>query len=332
MTRILRISTSTGEIKPLLFDLNVGECQDTSATSATNTAMTASQALLCMTDQGDAFVTQSEPFTPPVIGFISASSLLENKDGSMVPSSMVANLGSISAMSNAGLQKLATEKQSIYNVVRVYPPHGNVPAPVEGILLLPSKCKTSRVPLIVVPHGGPHSCTSTSYIPSYAFLSEGGGYAILHVNFRGSSGFGQGALESLAGNVGTQDVLDCKFLTSHVLSKFSEYIDETRVGVCGGSHGGFLSAHLIGQFPDLFKVAAMRNPVTNIATMISATDIPDWCYVESLGVGSYDWTKFRVPTGDDLQIMWKASRELTTYRCVENRLIEKLFIKFDCFH
>lgn len=42
------------------------------------------------------------------------------------------------------------------------------------------------------------------------------------------------------------------------------------------SHGGFLSGHLIGQFPDIFRVAAMRNPVTNIASMVTATDIPDW--------------------------------------------------------
>ena len=53
-----------------------------------------------------------------------------------------------------------------------------------------------------------------------------------------------------------------------------------RVAVVGGSHGGFLSAHLIGQHPDLFKVACMRNPVTDIPGMLSSTDILDWCYVE----------------------------------------------------
>ena len=49
--------------------------------------------------------------------------------------------------------------------------------------------------------------------------------------------------------------------------------------------GGFLAGHLIGQHPDLFKVAAMRNPCTNIASMVTATDIPDWCYIETLGTG-----------------------------------------------
>ena len=51
------------------------------------------------------------------------------------------------------------------------------------------------------------------------------------------------------------------------------------------STGGFLAGHCIGQHPDLFKVAATRNPVMNIASMVTATDIPDWCYVEALGIG-----------------------------------------------
>jgi acylaminoacyl-peptidase len=304
-TKILRISTSTGEIQPILFDLNTESAGCAAATDA-------SQSLLCMTEQNDAIVTQSEPNSPPMIGFISASSLVLEDQIQCVPSSIVANLGPISATCNADLRTFAADEKCNYTIVRVTPPHGNVSAPVEGILLLPSKSKTSRVPLIVVPHGGPHSCTPTSYIPSYAYLSEGGGYAILHVNFRGSTGFGQAALESLAGNVGSQDVLDCHYLTRHVLSQFSDCIDETRVGVCGGSHGGFLSAHLIGQYPDLFKVAAMRNPVTNIATMTTSTDIPDWCYVETLGIGSYDWTTFRGPTREDLQIMWEASRKFVS--------------------
>jgi acylaminoacyl-peptidase len=49
--------------------------------------------------------------------------------------------------------------------------------------------------------------------------------------------------------------------------------------------GGFLAGHCIGQHPNLFKVAAMRNPCTNIASMVTATDIPDWCYIETLGPG-----------------------------------------------
>jgi hypothetical protein len=52
------------------------------------------------------------------------------------------------------------------------------------------------------------------------------------------------------------------------------------VGVVGGSHGGFLGGHLLGQFPSAFRFAVLRNPVTNISLMVGLTDITDWCYVE----------------------------------------------------
>ncbi|XP_021910893.1 acylamino-acid-releasing enzyme-like [Carica papaya] len=59
--------------------------------------------------------------------------------------------------------------------------------------------------------------------------------------------------------------------------------DPSKITVLGGSHGGFLTSHLIGQAPDKFVAAAVRNPVCNIASMVGTTDIPDWCYFEAYG-------------------------------------------------
>lgn len=59
---------------------------------------------------------------------------------------------------------------------------------IESILLLPpSTSSTSSIPLVLVPHGGPHSAFSTSYIPQYTFLSISLGAAVLMVNYRGST-------------------------------------------------------------------------------------------------------------------------------------------------
>jgi len=168
----------------------------------------------------------------------------------------------------------------------------------------------------VVPHGGPHSTTPTSFVPSYSFLAAETHCAVLHVNYRGSLGFGAHDLNSLPGKIGEQDVADVILATRTALAILNQQgaaggatggengggggpaplpsplLDRGRVAVVGGSHGGFLGAHLIGQHPGLFKVAALRNPVTNIPAMAGTTDIPDWCSIEALGLGTYDFTRF----------------------------------------
>jgi acylaminoacyl-peptidase len=62
---------------------------------------------------------------------------------------------------------------------------------------------------------------------------------------RGSLGFGEEALQSLPGNIGSQDVNDVLTALDFVIKK--GLIDASKVAVVGGSHGGFLTTHLIGQ-------------------------------------------------------------------------------------
>jgi acylaminoacyl-peptidase len=156
----------------------------------------------------------------------------------------------------------------------------------NSILFYPtSSSSTQPLPLVVVPHGGPHSCLTNSFIGSYVFLARACQVGILFVNFRGSTGFGQDSIDSLLGNIGTNDVQDLWVAIRHALTyengEGSKVIDETRLGIIGGSHGGFLAAHMCGQHPESFKMACLRNPVTNIPAMASVTDIPDWCQIES---------------------------------------------------
>ncbi|KAK1310771.1 hypothetical protein QJS10_CPA08g00238 [Acorus calamus] len=158
-------------------------------------------------------------------------------------------------------------------------------------------------PLIVVLHGGPHSVTVSSYSKSLAFLSSLG-YNLLIVNYRGSLGFGEEALQSLPGKIGFQDVQDVLAAMDHVIQL--GIVDPSRVAVLGGSHGGFLSTHLIGQAPERFAGAAVRNPVCNLSLMVGTTDIPDWCYVETYGK---EWKNFftEAPSAEHLSLLYEKS-------------------------
>ncbi|XP_029575910.1 acylamino-acid-releasing enzyme [Salmo trutta] len=168
---------------------------------------------------------------------------------------------------------------------------------------LPSRTK---VPLVVFVHGGPHSQFFAEWNVTTAVLVKLG-FAVLMVNYRGSTGFGQDSIFSLAGNIGSQDVKDVQRAVLTALADQTAEklltLDPDKVVVMGGSHGGFLACHLIGQFPDFYKACAVRNPVINAATLLGTSDIVDWRY-SSVGLQySYD----QLPTPEALTTMLQKS-------------------------
>ncbi|XP_026190976.1 uncharacterized protein LOC34623061 [Cyclospora cayetanensis] len=134
--------------------------------------------------------------------------------------------------------------------------------------------------LAVFIHGGPHACATCAYSRYVLFLTTIG-FDVLVVNYRGSAGFGQDELVSIHGRAGRQDVEDVEEIVSRVVQRFG--YNRNRCVVMGGSHGGFLTCHLIGQFPKLFSAASARNPVTYIPAMFASSDIPDFVFPVSCG-------------------------------------------------
>lgn len=132
------------------------------------------------------------------------------------------------------------------------------------------------------------------------------------VNYRGSIGYGEKFLDSLLGNIGIADVEDSGKLTQMALEQFSEEIDPKRVGVWGGSHGGFLTGHLIGhpEFKDLWGASALWNPVIDMTYMLASTDIPDWIYA----CCKNEEINFAQPSAEDRTLFFERSPISSVHR------------------
>ncbi|KAG1675395.1 hypothetical protein FOA52_012314 [Chlamydomonas sp. UWO 241] len=171
-----------------------------------------------------------------------------------------------------------------YEVVDVTPTVGDTTLTFESVNFLPAGSEAGGsagpYPTIIAPHGGPHTGVTSGWYMPYAYLASLG-YAVICPNYRGSTGYGQASLASLPGNIGTNDVADCMAALQQAVD--AGHADPSRVAVVGGSHGGFLTGHLLGQYPDAFKAGVLRNPVCNLSLMVGLSDISDWCYVEVFG-------------------------------------------------
>ncbi|KAG7443189.1 alpha/beta-hydrolase [Guyanagaster necrorhizus] len=148
--------------------------------------------------------------------------------------------------------------------------------PAETIVVRPKD--QANLPCVINPHGGPHATTTTVFVPSTSALAIEG-YAISQPNYTGSLGFGEKYVRALMGQCGTLDVSDCIASVRHILSLGLAQEGPGKLFVMGGSHGGFLAAHLIGQYPETFTSAVMRNPVIS-AGDVWGSDIPDWYFSE----------------------------------------------------
>ena len=308
---VVRISLDDGTVRLFKTAIDSTDRKDDDSNN-----LTASTRLLSTTPDGGAILCRSSPNQPAVIGYVSPEGVEAlSSDAVPIASMRPVAASTIASLSDDKVQKLLgfsfevlTRRGTAFKTASNDEDESKE-CPVQWILITPQKSNessssSSLPPLLVVPHGGPHSCTPTWYNPAIAFLCGHGGYALLLVNYRGSIGFGEDSVNALPGNAGKLDVQDVVDATEAIGA--TGLVDKDRIGICGGSHGGFLTGHCIGQRPDLFKVAALRNPVTNIASMVTATDIPDWCQVEAMG----QWTdpdKFRGPTKDQLMTMYDAS-------------------------
>ncbi len=143
---------------------------------------------------------------------------------------------------------------------------------IPAIYYTPQQASTSnKVPAIVWVHGGPGGQSNQRFNSTIQYLVNHG-YAILAVNNRGSSGYGKTFYKMDDQNHGDKDLKDCiagkNWLTSQTI------IDSSKIGILGGSYGGYMTMAALTYAPEEFKVGVNLFGVTN--WMRTLKNIPPW--------------------------------------------------------
>ena len=123
-----------------------------------------------------------------------------------------------------------------------------------------SASKNNKVPALVWVHGGPGGQSRMGFNPLIQYLTNNC-YAILAVNNRGSSGYGKSFYKMDDKNHGEKDLQDCIWGKKWLQKQ--EYIDENKIGIIGGSYGGYMTMAAMTFTPDEFMVGVNIFGVTN---------------------------------------------------------------------
>jgi dipeptidyl aminopeptidase/acylaminoacyl peptidase len=131
--------------------------------------------------------------------------------------------------------------------------------------------KRNKVPALVWVHGGPGGQSRVGYSSLIQYLVNHG-YAVLAVNNRGSSGYGKTFYKMDDRNHGDGDLKDCIWGKKWLQEQ--DYIDPDKIGIIGGSYGGYMTMAAMTFHPDEFQVGVNIFGVTNWLRTLKS--IPPW--------------------------------------------------------
>lgn len=126
-----------------------------------------------------------------------------------------------------------------------------------------------KPPLLVMVHGGPTSKTSGSLLSLTKQFWTTQGYAILDVDYRGSSGYGRNYRDALLGQWGIVDAEDIARGVRHLIDQ--GIVHPQRIAITGGSAGGYAVQRVLTEYPDLFQAGASYYGIGNLETLARLT-------------------------------------------------------------
>jgi len=198
---------------------------------------------------------------------------------------------------NGDERRLTHENDAFLEEVSIAPPQriqfaGALGECSDGWLIRPHGQDTVRHPLIVYIHGGPMQAHGEAFFFEYQFLASHG-FGVFYPNIHGSSSYGRAYQTSIEGRWGTVDYEDVMAGVEEAVSH--DWVDPHRLGVAGGSYGGYMTAWVIGH-TDRFRAAVSERCLCNIVSFMGTSDF------------GWRWDRmFGVYPEDDVERLWDMS-------------------------
>ncbi len=153
--------------------------------------------------------------------------------------------------------------------------------PLEGLLIRPlDEQPGRRYPLILAVHGGPEAHLSNGWLTNYSNPGQLGaarGFAVFYPNYRGSTGRGVKFSKLGQGDAAGREFDDLVDAVDHLVS--IGLVDAKKVGITGGSYGGYATAWCSTRYSERFAAGVMFVGISNKISKVGTTDIPDEEYL-----------------------------------------------------
>jgi dipeptidyl aminopeptidase/acylaminoacyl peptidase len=167
---------------------------------------------------------------------------------------------------------------------------------IEGLLIWPLDYREGqRYPLILAAHGGPEAHYSNGWLTSYNLPAQhaaGQGYFMFYPNYRGSTGRGVDFALTSQGRPAKEEFSDLVDGIDHLIEL--GLVDTDRVGITGGSYGGYASAWAATYYSDRFAASVMNVGLSDKIAMLGTSDIPQELYLLHYRTWPWeDWDLYR---------------------------------------
>jgi dipeptidyl aminopeptidase/acylaminoacyl peptidase len=183
---------------------------------------------------------------------------------------------------------------------------------ISAYLTLPKGLPAKNLPLIVFPHGGPWARDYFGY-DTFAQYFANRGYAVLQPNFRGSTGFGKKFLNAGNGEWGRKMQDDLTWGVKALIADGTA--DPKRIGISGGSYGGYATLAGVAFTPDVYAAAVAIVAPSNLITLLDAVP-PYW---EAIRKQMY--TRMADPNTPDGKALLIAESPLTQAKAIVTPLM-----------